>query len=487
LEPLSGNSITLRILQNAAAFLGGEFFYRFINFLSCILIARSLGGEGYGQFSFIYVYLSFFEIFVQFGLNAVLTRELSQEKNEAPRILGNALILRTALIILTLPLAFWLTRLIGYPLTVQQGVLLASFQLFLTLRPVFETIFRVGLLMIVPAIWNAGRALLNLLFVGLVTWAHPSLIFFIAAYLASGVVGLIGLSVASARRMPFDFRLDKNLILHLLKQSLPLMFSGYLTILYYRIDVMMLSVLKTFREVGYYSVATRLSESLNMISGALLISFFPLCSQAFKASRMDFESLFTKIFKWMMLAGLPIALGGMWVANDLIILFFGPEYSPSGATLSILLWYTFFSFIGSLLANVLIASGKQTVDMWISLALVFLNVTLNWFLIPRYSFNGAAVSTVLTEIVGVVIYFSYAILNSEIRLFIPRRELANVLKINAIFLILILLIRWRVKLPAMAFIGVGFLGYLGLLFIFRAVSWKELVSYVTHKTTKPLA
>ena len=470
-----------RIFQNAVAFLGGEFFYRFINFFSCIFIARSLGGESYGQFSFIYVYLSFFEIFVQFGLNAVLTRELSHGPENAPRILGNALILRILLILVSLPVAFALIRQPGYPITVQQGVLLASLQLFLTLRPIFETIFRVQLSMLQPAIWNGVRALSNLLLVVLVTFYRPGLYLFILSYFVSGVVSLAGLGMSSRKRMPFDFRLDKNLMIRLIRESFPLMLSGYLTVLYYRVDVLMLSWMKTFREVGYYSVATRLTESLNMVSGALLVSFFPLFARFFKESRSEFESLFSNAFKWLSLAGLPLVIGGVLVARDLILLFFGPEYAPSAATFTVLLGYTFFCFIGSLLANVLIACGKQAADMWISFFLALFNIGLNIMLIPTYSYNGSAVATVFTEVMGVGIYFWYAIKNSQIRLFFPKRESWDALKINLIFLVTLLFIRWALKLPVIAFILVGILVYAGLLLVFRMISWSTVKNYALQR------
>jgi len=470
---VEGRNLSTRIFKNAVAFLGGEFFYRLINFFACILIARSLGRESYGQFSFIYVYLSFFEVFVQFGLNPILTRELSQDKQRGPAALGNALLLRTLLILLAIPAAWELIRLSGYPLSVKQGVFLASFQLFLTLRPVFEAIFRSELAMLYPALWNGIRALLNLMLVGIAVLALPSLPIFILAYLVSGFVGLAGLWLASSRRMPFRFRWDKPIMRHLVKQSLPMVFSGYLTLLYYRIDVMMLSVMKGFQEIGYYSVATRLTESLNMISGALLISFFPLFASTFKESRVKFELFYTQAFRWLLLLGLPLALGGSLVARELILLFFGAEYAPSGITLTILLWYTFFCFIGSLLANILIACGKQVTDMWISGLLVLLNVALNALLIPRLSYNGAALATVTTEAMGVIIYFRYGAKDPEIRLNLPRRELANVFKVNLLFAALLLLAKKILHLGAVPFVFLGIIVYGALLFGFRIVTWKE--------------
>ena len=462
-----------RILNNTVSVLGGDVVYHLINFVATTLVARSLGGERYGQFSFIYVYLSFFEALVQFGLNPLLTRELSRERPDAPKVLGNALILRSALVLCALPLATWIIRRLGYPLTVQEGVFLASFQLFLTLRPVYESIFKARLLMIYPAVWNAIRAFVNLAFIAVVAFRRPAIPYFILAYLASGILGFLGLALTSRKWIKVDFHPHAKIIRYLFRESLPLVLSAYLTLLYYRIDVMMLSVMRSFKEVGYYSVATRLSESLNMISGALLVSFFPLFSRAFKEDRSEFEAHVSQAFRWILLAGLPFVLGGVWVAKDLILLFFGSEYAPSGITLAILLGYTFFCFVGSLLANVLIACGKQIADMWISAFLVLLNIGINLFLIPFWSYNGAALATVMTEVVGVFIYFFYAAWNSDIRLRFPKREIALALKVNLPFLALLFLFR-ALGVGSVGLILSGAAVYGALLFLFRIISWKQI-------------
>ncbi len=470
-----------QILSNTAAVLAGDSVYHFINFLASVLVARSLGKEGYGEFSFIYVYLSFFEAIVQFGLNSVLTRELSRERADAPRVLGNALILRIILIGCALPVAWLVIGALGYPLTVKQGVFLASFQLFLTLRPVFEAVFRARLLMIYPVLWNTVRALVNLVFIGLIVFYQPALPLFILAYLASGLIGFLGLIFSSRKLMKFNLRPSKDLMGYLLRESAPLVLSAYLTLLYYRTDVMMLSMMRTFRDVGYYSVATRLGESLTMISGALLVSFFPLFSKTCKTDRAEFNLLTSKAFRWIFLLGFPIVIGGGIAAKDLILLFFGREYLPSVVTFAILLGYTFFCFVGSLLANLLIACGRQIADMWISFFLVILNIGLNLFLIPLYNYNGAAVATVITETIGVLIYFSYALKNPAIQISFPGKELVTALKVNALYLIVLLVIK-KFNLPVLIFVFFGILIYAGLLFLFRLLSWTQIRSYFHENT-----
>lgn len=475
----TGNAV-FRVLNNSLAFTAGDFFYHLVNFLAGIFVARSLSTDSYGQFSFVFVYLSFFEIFVQFGLSSILTRQLSQNREGAPRILGNAILIQIALIGVSLPVAALLIQSLGYPISVQQGVLLASFRLFLTVRTVYETVFRVNLQMVYPALWNGFRSLANLALVAAAAFFHPTVFIFILAYVISGFAGLLGIAGFSRRFVSPDFRPDWCLIKGLLKESAPLVIAGYLTVLYYRVDVFMLSMMKNFSDVGYYSVATRLTETLDIIAGSLMVSLFPLLSRAYKEDRPAFEAIFTKAFRSLLLVGLPLALGGSLVARDLVVLFFGEAYARSGVTLTIMVWYTFFGFFSTLLVNILVICGKQVMDAWISLGLVLANIGLNFFLIPPYSYNGAAVSTVLIEVFGTTAMFLYLTKQPAIRLPFPSREIWPALKINAVFLPLLLGFKYIFQLPVYLVISLGVLTYALLLMGMKFVSMKDIRSYLSY-------
>ena len=469
-----------RVINNVVAFLGGEFVYRLVNFVSGVLVARSLGGARYGEFSFIYVYLSFFEIFVQFGMNSILTRRVAQNREGADRILGNALLLRLILITAAIPAAFFLIRGLGYPLSVRQGVGLASLQLFLGIRTIFETIFRVNLLMIYPALWNGIRSVVNLILVFAVVSFYPSVKLFILAYLVSGFVGLGGLTLFSARFITPRFSIDGRLMKELLQESFPLILSGYLTLLYYRVDVFMLSRMKGFLDVGYYSVATRLTESLDVIASSLTLSLFPLLSRSFKEDRSQFQVLTGKAFYSLLLLGLPLAIGGSLAARDLIRLFFGVEYLPSGTTLGILFWYTFFGFFSTLLVNLLIVCGRQIVDTWVSLFLVIANVAMNLILIPRFSYNGAAAATVMVEIFGAGTLLAYLARHPSIRLRLPVAEWNPLFQANLLFFVFMMASKFLLRLPVLAFVAFGVLVYAALVFAMKLVSTSNLKNYFTQ-------
>ena len=478
--------LTFQVVNNSAAVMIGQLIYRLLGFFTGVLMIRSLSSETYGEYSFIYVYLSFFEVFIQFGFNSVLTRLAAQDEKAAPRILGNAVLFRSVLSLAVIPFAYGLIGLLHYPVTVRQGVYLAGLQLFLTLRTVYEVIFRAHLRMGYSSLWLCLKGLLQLGLVALVSLWRPSLMMYILAGLISGYAGLLGFALHSKKFLKLDFRPDWTVIKTLMRESYPLLLSGYLTMIYYRVDVFMLSKMRNFMEVGYYSVAVRFAESLDFFSAAVLASIFPVLARTFKESRPDFERAVQKGFRVMLLAGLPMLAGGSLVSKDLVIFLFGTKYLPSAATLGLLLWYTLFCYLGGLLANILIACGKQAVDAWISLILVLINIGLNFFLIPAIGFNGAAVSTVVVEVSGVILITAYAANHPHIRLPVPWKDAGRVLGMNLLFLALLAGMRAFIFIPVWIFIPLSGLIYGGLLLLFGYLKAKDFLDYIAHwKEARP--
>src|SRR3989338_3440485 len=72
-----------RIAKNTFAIITGDFVYQLFSFAVGVLIARSLGGRRYGEWSFIFVFLSFFDMFIKFGFDSVLTREVARHRENA--------------------------------------------------------------------------------------------------------------------------------------------------------------------------------------------------------------------------------------------------------------------------------------------------------------------------------------------------------------------------------------------------------------------
>ena len=468
-----------RIAKNTFAIITGDFVYQLFSFAVGVLIARSLGGRRYGEWSFIFVFLSFFDMFIKFGFDSVLTREVARHRENAGAMIGNAILLRLAFVLVSIPLVITLAGLLGYPLSTRHGLMLASFQLFLGIRSLYEVIFRADLGMVNVSVWNAVKGFVNLGLVGVIFFFRPSMYLYIAAALISGLSAAVGLALSASRSVRIQFQPDFKFMRHLLKESAPLVLSGYLTLLYYRIDVFMLSKMQGFESVGHYSVATRISEALTVIATSLLASLFPILAKAYKNSRPEFDRLVGKVTEILVGAGLPLALGGMWTATDLVELLFGEQFQGAGHTLMILLWFTCVGFISILLVNLLILCGRQIMDTWISLGLVTANIAMNAVLIPRFGYNGSAFATVMVEVAGSSAMMIYL---NQLGIFplnkiLPR--LKRVVAANAVLTALLILTQ-PLGVPVLTRVVLGAGAYLAALLTLRVFSPADIKYYFAH-------
>ena len=114
---------------------------------------------------------------------------------------------------------------------------------------------------------------------------------------------------------------------------------------------------------------------------------------------------FEKSIKYIMLIILPISFATMLYSNDIVVLFFGQKYSPTSSVLSILMWTVSLGFINGVCQNLLNASHKEKYVTLIFLVATLTNIILNFFIIPKYSYDCAAMTTVLSEIVLFILYF----------------------------------------------------------------------------------
>ena len=486
-SPSPKEGLVFRILQNSGIHLGGTLFVIIVGLATNILTARSLGAEAYGQYSFIYVFLSFFEMFVDFGLNNILTREAVQDRALIPRLLGNAVLFRLGLLAISIPFAWLLISFLKYPWSVRSGVFLASFQLLLGMKSIFEIIFRINLTMAYSALWNAVRVTANLALIGMiVAWAHPAIPLFIMAGMASGFLGLAGLLLTSFKYISYDFKPDWPLLRRIVKASWPILISSLMTVLYSRIDILMLSRMRGFSEVGQYNVALRITENLSILASALMVSLFPLLSETFKHDRAKFDRLTVEAFKWLLMASLPMAVGGLFTARELIVLLFGPAYAFSATALTLLLWTTIFCYEGNLLVNILYACHRQSVDAWISFLMVLTGAGLNYVLIPIYGYNGSAAAAVFN-----VFFACAAMIFCLLRvpgLGFPAGRLKSaamaVLKVNIVFAAFLALMKYGLHLPVVPLIAAGLVVYGLILFGFKELFWGMVKQYVTRFFSK---
>lgn len=406
---MSHLSTVQRVAKNTGTIIVGDVIFRIISLFVTIYLARYLLPVEFGKYSFIFAYLAFFDVITDLGLTSILVREMARDALMAPKLIGNAYIIRLILTAFAVTLSMTVITLLSYPADTTHYIYLAAFTLlFISFSDFYRTIFQTNLRMEYNII---AKLFFKVLSAGLILWiifSHGTLMQIIFALVFSEMVKtLINFSFSRKFVRP-RFTIDFGLWKYLFKESLPIALSSVIWTIYSQIDMVMLSPMMGDAAVGIYSAAHKLFEPFSLIPHAFLLSLFPIMSASFKNSKERLLKSYRLSLKYLLIIALPIAMGTTLLADKIILLVYGAEFANSTTVLQILIWSIIFNFVSAaVLMSLLTSIGKQKLNTIGTGLGAFVNVTLNLILIPLLSYNGAAIATVMTNIVIFTVSFYF--------------------------------------------------------------------------------
>jgi O-antigen/teichoic acid export membrane protein len=186
---------------------------------------------------------------------------------------------------------------------------------------------------------------------------------------------------------------------HLLRRALPLGVAALAVGIYYSVDALLLGILRSSAEVAYYAVAYRVVTPLlvlPVIGGTVALPTLARASAVRPASAVPvLKTLSTSL----LCLGLPAAAGTAIVAKPLVEFAFGRAYFPAALPLALLIWSIVAVYANAPFAYLMIARGQHREYMIATLGGAVVNTVLNLILIPGFGVIGAAVATIVTEVI----------------------------------------------------------------------------------------
>ena len=406
-----------RIAKNATALYAAEFVARALTLVLNLLIARKLGSSEFGNYAYVMTIVAIATLVADFGLSLLAVKEIAVNKPETGRLSGQFLALKTMTTLLVVaPLSFVAIKLGG---TAGQLLALNLAALFiLTYSTTISSTLRAHELMEYDGLNRIGVAFLTATIGSLLILRGYGIV--ALGVVAVGTAILSGLFMAStARRSQLQPRrpaVTIPLMKSLLQRAWPYAILVVLVTISFRIDMIMLALFKTPDVVGQYSAAYKLIEALLIIPGVIATVLFPVMSERFEKNRESLASLTRLSVKLFGILVLPIAVGLMTLAEPIIILLYGDRFPDSVFTLQILAVALIPTFLSAITSTVINSSDGPKINTYLAGSMAVFNILANIILIPRYSLFGAAINTVLTEGLGLIlgtIYISKKIFRLE--------------------------------------------------------------------------
>lgn len=398
-----------RIYKNTLYLGSAEIVSRVLQFVVMLYAARLLTKEHFGKFSFALSLSLIAIVLADLGINTLLVREISRNKNLAGRYFVNALSIKLLLSIATYFIVLIVLNILDYPQDTRQiAYIIWIFAILSTFTDLFYSIFRAFEMMFYDA-------LLKILRMGLLAASSLYVLFkgygvFVFSYtfvFVEIIVVLAALFIALKRFIKLQMLFDFGFARTLLKKSLPFGLAVVFGSIYFYIGSVMLSYIKGDAEVAVYSAAYNIALAILFIPTVYTNAIYPVLSRYYKESKDKLKLLYEKSFKYLYIIGLPISIGLYLLAGRVIAFLYGEAYSESVIALQIISWYLFIKFINFLLGTVLSSIDRQNERMIGQGVTALFNVLLNLALIPKLGYIGAALSTLATEVLLVAVYYSY--------------------------------------------------------------------------------
>jgi Membrane protein involved in the export of O-antigen and teichoic acid len=386
-----------KIATNTTFILFGNIVVKALALLISINLARYLGVEYFGEYNFVIAYLSLFIFLANFGLDSILIRDLSRKKFDVDIFVSNVLMIRILTCSFSIILSIAIVNFLGYPAeTIMHVSLLSLILMFQGLSYLFESVFHSNLKMYYSSISMVISKLFFAIAVFILITLGDSLISFFYAYIVAEFIRVLISIYYSKKFVCVCKHIDIELWKYLLKESMPFIVGYALFIVYYRIDILMLSKIEGNLAVGYYSAAYKLTDPLLFIPGAFASVLMPIMARKYISDQMDLKEIYSVGSKYILQLMFPISILLYFFSEDLIHLLYTDNYYASIYTLKILSLTVILNSLNSIQNSLLVASDRQKLNTISVGVCCILNIVLNLVLIPIYSYNGAAIATLIS-------------------------------------------------------------------------------------------
>jgi O-antigen/teichoic acid export membrane protein len=397
------------IVFNAAAQLVALGSIVILQTVYTVLVARSLGPEAFGRYSFAFAVSHIILFACDLGLHGTIIRRISVATERSRELLPVFFSIRLVLALAGSALLLIFARLfVGEP-DIRWAFYFFSAAIFF--HAVYLTVnvsYQAHGKLYLASAHNVVQSVLQLTLGLAVIWMGAGVVLLAAAYFTSILLAFV-VNVRSFQKYVHPLRLGKlNSWREYLGESLPAGMSTVFRTMSARIDVALLTWLAGTFETGIYSAAARITLTLNNVPIAIFSAVLPaMASAAGDPDRV--RELCLKSSRIMVAAGAVLAVGFYLAARPLTALLYGSGYEGSAANLQILAWSLIPVFLGMAFGNVLLSQTKlvKFLPFATGLAMV-INLAANRLLIPRMGSLGASVSTLITETALALFYIAGA-------------------------------------------------------------------------------
>jgi PST family polysaccharide transporter len=403
---LSGRHLLQRTIGNTAWLIADKLIRLGFGLVVGVWTARYLGPARFGLLNYAVAFVALFSVLSNLGMQGVLVRDLVKHPDRNKALLGSAFLLRLVGSVLAVVLAVLAIKMLRGGDSDAMGII------------------AIVALMLIPQAWDVieldyqsrvdVRPIVIIRGLSFVAFSGLKVLLIVTggtlsefAWAMTGEIAMSALLLSVYARsqgtLPRLSSARKAELKHLARECWPVMVSSLSIVLYWRIDQVMLGQMVSDAAVGVFSAAVRISEVWYFIPVSVASSIAPGLTAAYGRSPAEYLAKLRKILGLMTALGIAIAVALTLCSKLIVALLYGKLYAESAAILAIHGWAGAFVAIGVVSSSWYINTGRLKYSMYQTMTGAVCNVALNALLIPRYAGIGAAVATVVSQLLAAVL------------------------------------------------------------------------------------
>ena len=364
--------------------------------VTAAILSRYLGVDRFGKFHYLFAFYYFFLAVNDLGINTVVIREISKNKQRSGEILGSVFLFKLALSLFSLGLAWTTVLWMGFEGDFRRGLLL------------YGLILPLVALQLPTVLYQAHLKLARLSVLSLINKGIAFIFTLTAVWFGFGITGLVIALIFAETFYTLLLLWDAQPLIEpgwkwnshvlgvIVRSGIPIGLTGLLVAVINRASFILLERLSDLHQLGLFSAATKVTSILEVLPLTIMGTLYPLMSRYATQDPARLKSLYQKSVLTLAVLGFSAAIL-IKLASPLITrLIFGRAYTEAAPTLAVLVWSIASVYPAVCGGNLLISLGREKVSLFINVLAAILNVFLNFQMIPRWGAFGAAWVAVIT-------------------------------------------------------------------------------------------
>lgn len=398
-----------KFFQNSIFGFGTQSLLLFSSLLLSIFIGKEKGPDLLGQLSFVISFVNLFSFLPDLGINLYLIREISRRKDRVQEYINNGIGALIIIAPISFIVIFSISQLVNIPDTYLTSIYLGIIYL---IGGTFSGLFRSSFY----AFEKMGYETITSLFERSTTLIGSICVLLFGGGLFELILVHTLARILSVLISIFIYRrkisnqliiiIDYNFWFNKINQCLPFALNTFTTSIYIQIDLVLITLLIGDHDAGIYKAATGLVIPMAIIASSVNSALFPEMARSYSLSIERSYSLIKISIKNLFIIGWSIFIALALLSTQIIELLYGDEFSESALPLMILAIIIPLRFVNNSIGTHLTAMNRQTFRAIVIFGSAVFNLVINLFFIPKWSFIGASISTVLTELLITIFLYS---------------------------------------------------------------------------------